>query len=120
MPTIAETICRQYEDGKCPDCGDNIPDTMVDGGECANCGHVFYAPESDSERIESLKNLLSSRFGRDDQAMSEALDDLVHDLASQIGSSINNGGLDSQIEFISEQCGDFAVKTVADHIEGEG
>ena len=31
-----------YTDQECPDCGDPIPDDMVDGGECKNCGHVFY------------------------------------------------------------------------------
>ena len=42
MPTEAEQIRQQYTDGECPDCGDPIPDDMVDGGECSNCGHVFY------------------------------------------------------------------------------
>jgi len=31
-----------YDDGNCPDCSESIPDTMVDGGECFNCGHVFF------------------------------------------------------------------------------
>jgi hypothetical protein len=33
----------------------------------------------------------------------EDLDDLVHGAASQIGSAINNSGMDSQIEFLLEQ-----------------
>lgn len=34
---------------------------------------------------------------------SDALDDMVHDAASEIGSNVNNGGLQSQIEFLLEQ-----------------
>lgn len=36
------SIKDNYENGECPDCGDAIPDDIVDGGECSNCGHVFY------------------------------------------------------------------------------
>lgn len=31
-----------YEDGICPHCGEEIPDDMVEGGECSNCGYVFW------------------------------------------------------------------------------
>jgi hypothetical protein len=31
-----------YEDGKCPDCGQVIPDTAVENDACSNCGHVFW------------------------------------------------------------------------------
>jgi hypothetical protein len=31
-----------YVNGICPDCGLVIPDDIEDGGECVNCGHVFY------------------------------------------------------------------------------
>ena len=34
-------VASYYENGCCPDCGDAIPSTMVDGGACENCGHVF-------------------------------------------------------------------------------
>ena len=37
-----------YEDGVCPDCGEDIPDDAVEGQECENCGHVFcYETEDD-------------------------------------------------------------------------
>lgn len=29
-------------EGRCPDCFDDIPVDMEEGGECENCGHVFY------------------------------------------------------------------------------
>ncbi len=31
-----------YEGGVCPDCQEEIPDDCPNGGECSNCGHVFY------------------------------------------------------------------------------
>lgn len=34
------------------------------------------------------------------------LDELVHDLVSRKASRINNGGLDSQIRYITDQLGD--------------
>ena len=34
-------IKNSYEDGVCPDCGEEIPDDVVDGQECENCDHVF-------------------------------------------------------------------------------
>lgn len=33
------------------------------------------------------------------------LDDIVHEAASQLGSDANNGGLDGQIEFLTDKCG---------------
>ena len=30
-----------YENGKCPDCQEEIPDDALDHSECKNCGHVF-------------------------------------------------------------------------------
>ena len=38
-------IKDSYPDGICPDCSLDIPDNMVDGGECINCGHIFYSEE---------------------------------------------------------------------------
>jgi len=35
----------------------------------------------------------------------EDMDDLVHDLASQIATAVNNGGLSSQVDFVLEQLG---------------
>jgi len=31
-----------YLGGICPDCKEPIPDDIVDGQSCGNCGHVFY------------------------------------------------------------------------------
>lgn len=38
-------MAKNYEDGQCPDCGEDIPPNMPDGGACDNCGHVFHLPE---------------------------------------------------------------------------
>jgi DNA-directed RNA polymerase subunit RPC12/RpoP len=34
-------IKDSYPGGVCPDCGEEIPDNVVSGEECPNCGHVF-------------------------------------------------------------------------------
>lgn len=39
------------------------------------------------------------------QSEDGVLDDLVHDVASQTGSAVNNGGLDAQWEFLLESLG---------------
>jgi hypothetical protein len=36
---------------------------------------------------------------------SSLLDDTVHDAASQQASNANNGGLDSQVDFLLDTCG---------------
>ena len=33
------------------------------------------------------------------------LDDVVHDATSRLGSDANNGGLDSQLDFLIDTCG---------------
>lgn len=43
------TIKQSYEDGICPDCGQDIPDNVADGEECTNCGHVFCSPTESDE-----------------------------------------------------------------------
>jgi hypothetical protein len=45
--TESEKIKDAYIDGECPDCHDPIPDDIVEGGECVNCGHVFWLDDSD-------------------------------------------------------------------------
>ena len=34
-----------YENGLCPDCGDDIKEDTQSGEDCLNCGHVFYKDE---------------------------------------------------------------------------
>lgn len=52
--------------------------------------------------LQKLAEQIYADFeGREDE--SEKLDDIVHDAASSIGSSVNNGGLESQILFLLEQ-----------------
>ena len=43
MTIESENIIDAYVDGLCPDCQNPIPDDIVEGGECENCGHVFWA-----------------------------------------------------------------------------
>lgn len=37
-------IRNAYPECECPDCGEDIPEDVVDGQACSNCGHVFYLP----------------------------------------------------------------------------
>jgi hypothetical protein len=50
--TDAEKIKSQFQDGNCPDCGLPIPDGIVDGGDCLNCGHVFYVEVRSCDELE--------------------------------------------------------------------
>ncbi len=43
---------------------------------------------------------------------SDVLDDEVHDVASHIGSNVNNGGLEAQIKFLLENCGEESVTNI--------
>ena len=54
---ITNKVKQSYENGECPDCGEDIPDDIVNGDKCANCGHVFYeyVPE-DCDRCRSKLN----------------------------------------------------------------
>jgi hypothetical protein len=41
-----------YDDGECPDCGEQIPSDAEEGSDCSNCGHVFWSnPKVDDEPI---------------------------------------------------------------------
>lgn len=64
-------IKESYENGKCPDCGENIPDDVVDGQECLHCGHVFCETRPDDGPDESMdgdhaSGLASAGFGTDE------------------------------------------------------
>lgn len=49
-------IKDSYENGECPDCGEDIPDDVSNGDECSNCSHVFYSPvKPEDETFESIK-----------------------------------------------------------------
>ena len=74
-------------------------------------------PEPVSPVEVKLRSFLAGHFDNDEQAMCEALDDIVHDLASQPASAINNGGLDEQVRYIVAQCGDQALVTVREALD---
>lgn len=44
----AAPVADDYENGICPDCGEDIPEDAVHGDSCVNCGHVFN-PDEDVE-----------------------------------------------------------------------
>jgi len=35
-------VKASYPTGRCPDCGQMIGDSVEEGEECSNCGHVFW------------------------------------------------------------------------------
>lgn len=41
---VASPVKEHYLNEECPDCGEPIPDDAVPGGECVNCGHVWWNP----------------------------------------------------------------------------
>jgi O-acetyl-ADP-ribose deacetylase (regulator of RNase III) len=41
-------IKDSYDFGLCPDCNTEIPDEVLDGESCSNCGHVFYEVDPDN------------------------------------------------------------------------
>lgn len=42
LSEVSKNIKDSYPDGKCPDCGEQIPVNIIDGDKCPNCGHVFH------------------------------------------------------------------------------
>ena len=43
-----EYAWKQYDDAKCPDCGEDIPLSAVKGEACLNCEHVWaWGPTDD-------------------------------------------------------------------------
>lgn len=65
-------IKDSYPNGICPDCGNDIPDDVVSGQECAECGHVFTEERpNDDQPDESMDGdaasaLASAGFGTDE------------------------------------------------------
>lgn len=45
LPSLPNPVRDSYENGECPDCGDEIPLDVEDGQSCDNCGHVFCHPK---------------------------------------------------------------------------
>ncbi len=50
-----------YEGGVCPDCGESIPKNTPQGGECENCGHVFWKEEYTREQALPRESSQSAR-----------------------------------------------------------
>lgn len=46
---LPDAAVDHYENGQCPDCGEDICPTAGLGDECDNCGHVFNWSNSDDE-----------------------------------------------------------------------
>lgn len=66
-----------------------------EGSECEMSGRAV-APK----RMENIRQQI---LNRDDAE--NILDELVHELAAEVATEVNNGGLDEQIEFVREWAG---------------
>jgi hypothetical protein len=60
LDDVSKNIKDSYPDGKCPDCGESIPDNIVGGDKCSNCGHVFHS--LDFKNIKGLEELRSEGY----------------------------------------------------------
>jgi Zn finger protein HypA/HybF involved in hydrogenase expression len=54
LSEVSENVKDAYPDGKCPDCGEPIPDNIIGGDKCSNCGHIFH-------RLENIKGIKEMR-----------------------------------------------------------
>lgn len=68
---MMNAVKESYENGECPDCGETIPDDVVSGQACVNCGHVFTEERPDDGPDESMDGdagsaLASAGFGTDE------------------------------------------------------
>ena len=76
---------------------------------CRACGHTFDVDFSVYESVESADGILvdelRERAGWNEDTAVEALDELVHELASRHGSNVNNGGLLEQVSYILRELG---------------
>lgn len=56
LSEVAKNVKDEYLDGKCPDCFEQIPDDVVKGDKCPNCGHVFHRLEAENvKRIGEMR-----------------------------------------------------------------
>lgn len=50
-------VKRAYDDGICPDCGEEIPDDVAEGDACKNCRYVFNRIHEDSISAEENERI---------------------------------------------------------------
>jgi hypothetical protein len=62
--------------------------------------------------VRWLTKKFPPEYGSDNSDLTEILDGLVHDIASEEASSANNGGVVDQVEYIVRTCGTDAKKTI--------
>ena len=80
------------------------------------------ADEPEGADLESLQAHAKGVQARYDEnnCFDDMLDGVVHDVASQIGSRVNNEGLEAQVAFLAEHVGIEAAGYMIDQaVEGE-
>lgn len=81
---MMNTVKESYHNGECPDCGETIPDDVVEGQACANCEHVFYAERPGDEPNDSMDGdadsaLASAGLGTDEDYEHNSCDSFGED-----------------------------------------
>lgn len=102
--TLAKFIVRELVDA--------VEGETTHGGFIAGINRMERAGDQLMDVAESLKTALNEQPGKiprhlavwaESEKSEGALDDLVHNTASEIGSSVNNEGTLEQIKFLQEQ-----------------
>jgi len=101
-----EIVCVRYGD---EEDADNV------AVECETCGEVLFDFDAPDTRLEQLWEQVRKK-AKDPAFQVDVLDELVHDIASKIGSAHNNEGPESQVRFLVD-VGCFGVDQLADELE---
>lgn len=77
---MMNAIKDSYPNGECPDCGEAIPDDVVEGQACSNCEHVFTTEQPNDEPDDSMDGdaasaLASAGFGTDEDYEHNSFDE---------------------------------------------
>lgn len=65
---------------------------------------------------QTLEEVRARLEGLDEEVADELLSDVVHEICSRMGSEVNSGGIDGQVEFIVENGGG---ESAAVHLLGD-
>jgi len=95
-----------------PDCG--LEQCPACGGSGYREGELMGSGLGNTHRIAALATLAELAKQR---VYSSQLDELIHQLKSSEASTINNGGLESQVVYVYTEMGDAAHKAIMEALE---
>lgn len=121
---MSNPVKNAYEKGKCPDCAEDIPDNVVEGQSCINCGHVFWSA-SNFQPFHSCKvRVISSPYPQDDGFPAEYEEQAFLDWVDEVfregyKKDISPIELDTAIELLEELGYDVEIIPSGLHISGK-